>query len=899
MSKMHRLPSHASSSNSTSSPKARSRFFFKRDRGLSSSTNVSQSDVTNGDTNKDEDKIPSSPFHMNLPELELSRSNGFPSPDPYVAATHDAEYLHLKDNTRRIRKAPSGSDPKKVDNAWEVYKKVRDECLQLCQSLLLKSQNFARNDPPSNGNDSAYSSRAGSTEKDTSTPLPLHVNDQWLAAILEYKTSQEHMLENLTNSLLATYKSYEPNLSQRQKEAFLTDKMLRKNMIAKWRDTSVHAMKSEKLLFWEQYKIRSLNLERLTLDLKATKRLFEVAEPSGTDDTTIQEYVIAKNGDTILEFPNKSLLDVHPVLRFRVSSHLLAESSPFFSHMLLTRSSDDVPLDMENQLPPAPIKQNCKDGTEVKVYRMPQIEHNKHDALTILLHAAHMHNAKVPREIEFPVFISIAEICLRYHCTSPLELQVEYQWLPQWYHKAADERPDGLLLISFAFGIRRIFTRVSKTAILNAVNDAEIQSKELWPQVVRDKIKAIRSAKLAQIQECCISAIEEYFRPPSSNISRKASVGSLVMTTVPRCPKGSHLCDATNLGWLMLVLNELQALPSIMNNNSFRNLSPSPQRSLKALVDCLRLMPSAPQVHSGVCDYAPAFRSAIDDIYNSISGLTLRDVTGRNGWALSKHAGPTEDRYDDRDREAVELEAPLKLLKKSKRSRTASNESISLQILSYIDDLDDLSSAAMIDKSFYSAYKRNEASLLRNVMKAERKRTMSHVGPELLRFKSSTSAEFVKPRLLSVSTSTDSTDSKSLKSEQSKAAPPPRNIADTAEDLYDVSPQYSPLTSEAPMSAEEAERILWPKDSLDNSVPNTITKSSEKFRMGNAPQKSKPLERGLSRIENKARMMDDDKHLREEKDKFLGIETFKERRQSADNTAGCSEPRPYDSRDYI
>jgi hypothetical protein len=123
------------------------------------STSISQSDIGNGDTNKEfevglvfpcaekiadavvqpnhsEDKIPSSPFL----DLELTRSNGFPSPDPYVAATHDTEYLHLKENIRRIRKAPSGSDPKKVDHVWEVYKKVRDECLQLCQSLLHKSR---------------------------------------------------------------------------------------------------------------------------------------------------------------------------------------------------------------------------------------------------------------------------------------------------------------------------------------------------------------------------------------------------------------------------------------------------------------------------------------------------------------------------------------------------------------------------------------------------------------------------------------------------------------------------------------------------------------------------------------------------------------------------------------
>jgi hypothetical protein len=82
------------------------------------------------------DKIP---FH--LPDLELTRSlNGFPSPDSFVAATHDTEFLHLRDNIRRLRKAPSGPDPKKVDAVWEIYKKVREESLQICKSLLQKSR---------------------------------------------------------------------------------------------------------------------------------------------------------------------------------------------------------------------------------------------------------------------------------------------------------------------------------------------------------------------------------------------------------------------------------------------------------------------------------------------------------------------------------------------------------------------------------------------------------------------------------------------------------------------------------------------------------------------------------------------------------------------------------------
>ena len=73
--------------------------------------------------------------------LNTARSNGSLSPDPFIFASHDKEYLTLVENTRRIRKA--SHDPKKMDAAWEVYKKLRDECYLLCKSLLHKSREWS------------------------------------------------------------------------------------------------------------------------------------------------------------------------------------------------------------------------------------------------------------------------------------------------------------------------------------------------------------------------------------------------------------------------------------------------------------------------------------------------------------------------------------------------------------------------------------------------------------------------------------------------------------------------------------------------------------------------------------------------------------------------------------
>jgi hypothetical protein len=711
----------------------------------------------------------------------------------------------------------------------------------------------------------------------TETALPFQVNDQWLTAIREYKATQELMLRNLRNALLDKYLEYEPNASERQVEAFLADKARRKNLIAQMRDTSVHRMRSEKHMFWDQYQIRSSDFEKLKLDLQAIERLFNQAEGGEEGpNMTIRECVIAKNGDTILEFANAAS-EIHPILRFRVSSHLLAEHSPLFAQFLSPQSpGNNPPLDMISQLPPPPSRYTCKDGMEVKVYRMPQIELNKQEALTILLHAAHMHKDRVPRQIAFQTFVSIAEVCLRYQCTQPLEMHVEYQWLPQWVDKLQDDKFDGFLVISYAFGLRRIFTRVSKTAILNAADEEEIRSKELWPQAVRDKIIATRAAKLAQIYDCCTGAIEEYFKTPSEATGRRASViGSLQLTTSPRCPRGSHVCDATNLGWLMLVYNELRVLPSIMKNVGFHDLSQPPKRSLKDLVDCLRLMPSAPQVHSGVCDHAPMFRSAINDVYNSVTGLTLRDVSGKNGWALSKHAGPTENHNDHMVRDLVELEAPLEVPKETKRAVAMSNEEISFRILSHLDVIDDLTAAAMIDQSFYRAYKRNEATLLKNIINAERRRTVSQANPDVAPIRRALKAEGANG--LSISIPRPGKEPKSLAADLLKFPQQVAGQPSPNDDLYNASPPFSPVSYQELTQEEhdEAYRIIWGEDA---SVPKAASRKANGLAKQPIERNDKCLFGDVAHTGDKARLMEEEgKHLRDEQERELGQGKYKKK----------------------
>jgi hypothetical protein len=565
-----------------------------------------------------------------------------------------------------------------------------------------------------------------------------------------------------------------------------------------------------------------------------------------SSNRVLKEIIIAPRGDAVLEFANTAM-EWDPVLRFRVSSHMIAETSPIFAAMFSMHGEQGSSHPSlwephkegieEDILPPPPTPFICRDGTRTLLYRMPQLETDKESALTILLHAAHMHNDRVPREVSFEQFVALAEASLRYKCTSPLEIFVEHRWLPQWVHKATDAMPDGLVVISYAFGLRRLFTRVTKTAILNLVDEQELATKE-WPKGIKERIWAVRCAKMAQVYQTCARALEEFLvgpvsvplsttssrsldrratnqsstpvdtplRPPSSytalpqlpSIFSQSPTATILSTATPfpdppRCPRSSHWCDATNLGWLMLLFNSLHILPSFINTSTVTlPQHPSPQRSLSQIVESLRAMASPPPSHahtadhrsssgSSVCDPAPAFRAAVNDVYNSVSGLTLYEIDGsRHGWALSaRHAGEPQAVYRGRDGRVVPETAAAETIvgqegetgeggnvnvdeltaamggmeldgktgsltaamgkmgisnseedreegtrRLSPGDRALGNEAICLRILAGIDTFDDLQKAAAVNESMYAVYKRNEPELERGVIGADRRRTV-------------------------------------------------------------------------------------------------------------------------------------------------------------------------------
>lgn len=766
-----------------------------------------------------------------------------------------------------------------MDSAYEEFTRVRDEAAEAVRALLgtyrssraasrsrrarngsvaetverLESMRIAHGNPTADGDmdllkasfsslglgDSSfaptgpsYEGRARYNGDLDSSSGPVQ-NDPSLAAIRDWRTALVKLLQSHRTSLAATIQAYERDAPLEVTERAMDDPNYRAGTIQKMR-TRKSPLPSNALAaspaYWPLYERRFQHYDTVKETIMQIDRLLMVAAPGNGErgKKVVRDYVIAPRGNAVLEFANSGGYDT-PLIRFRVSSHMLAETSPIFEAVFGGQFSHPRILDrdlreLDGQVPREPPRSvTCADGSGVKLYSMPQLEPNKEEALTILLHAAHMQNDKVPREVSFSQFTAIAEVCLRYQCTSPLELFVEHRWLPAWVHKATEQQPDGILLISYAFGLRRLFTRMSKTAVLNIVDEDELRAKP-WPHAMKEKIWAVRNAKLAQVYTACVSAVQEYFRPPgqasggdgagANNGGQRLGAGAppsddqswttsilrgssylpnpplpsyvplFSLTSTPRCPKGDHWCDATSLGWLFLVLNELQLVWTVVNPSVLpgaQSQQRQPPRSLAQLLDVLRSIPSPPHAaHPGstVCDPAPAFRAAVNDVYNSISGLTLFDVDGkRHGWGLSKHRlnepqtiqnvslgklsldgsslqdgavvpaqGPNEDtrgllQMDTGDwppgsdteadtvggeeQEAEEgHKAGMKWYQPIAAPTFAPDEALCLRIMRHAGTFDDLHALALANRTFYTAFKKNELALMRPLVGAWRRLTL-------------------------------------------------------------------------------------------------------------------------------------------------------------------------------
>ncbi|ROV97170.1 hypothetical protein VPNG_08805 [Cytospora leucostoma] len=946
----------------------------------------------------------------------------------YIEMERKHQELKVYIQALRAARIP-GSDPGSVDAAFEVFARVREaareavralvtsqraghgqsatragrrrhgsvqETVERLEMLRIAHGNNTTNSNPStnNGVDGLMAAFGNMGITDTtvagrprSNSRGFRASAAWLATVRDWKAVVQKLLDSHRTILADFYRAYARDLTPEMVKRILDDANVRAEMIRKMRTQKAPLIINGFTIaaaYWPTCERRFRNFDTLRDAVMEVDKLLLPAETGvEEEDRVVKDYMIVTHGDAILEFANLDDSYDSPVLRFQVSSHVLAETSPIFKAVFQGKFSHPRVLDrdlreLDGQVPRGPPRHvRCPDGNEVKLYSMPQLELNKEDSLTVLLYAAHMQNDKIPREVSFAQFTAIAEACLRYQCTSPLELVVEHRWLPAWLHMAiTEDQSDGLLLISFTFGLRRIFTRMTKTAVLNIVDEEELRRKS-WPEKIKEKVWAVRNAKMAQVYAVCSGAIQEYFRPPTgqgidvheppsgqsgATLPPSALMRALgsrqtlqsdepsppsynplgLLTSTPRCPKGSHWCDATNLGWLLIVLNELQLLWTVISPAALpqeQETSPHARAALSLiqLMDALRSIPSPPQaVHpggSGVCDPAPAFRAAVNDVYNSITGLTLFEVDGkRHGWALSERSA--NDPHNT-------LEVPLRMFGRmtledekvtpvtgvdecmvegpyttveARKSRSddvtldngavddknnnngnriyhpsvtlsfTPGEAICLRIMSSADDFDDLHALALTSRTFYTAFKQNELTLMRHLVRANRRLTLKSLLADsdrlsppktaglgdgdkvLLRVKGDISTQEKSSEALSQSTVEERyTVGKQLHLDDNTAS---GEVSPSSWGPEEVVDRHS-------MTEEEAHRIIWPDEpfspqhgkpqgvATEQVLPEARDDSGEKFLAGDIMI--------VQAAEEKALVVLGDKNLRGELDWRRGI----------------------------
>ena len=389
--------------------------------------------------------------------------------------------------------------------------------------------------------------------------------------------------------------------------------------------------------------------------------------PAANSSDRASKVVIAPHGDTILE------LGSQPCFKFRVSSQVLSQVSPFFDYALKPYRQDPI----DGRSPPPPTMQHELESTEFvhtagtlpTTLRLAMDGYLTVEAVSTLLYAAHMRTDKVPRRVSFQNFVDIAYACHKYRCTAPVEIFVECYWLEQWGDRLGGEGYGDFFFISYVFGLERIFVKSSKAALMRMCeHPTSPQVDSRLPEAVWSRLRHLRTTKLRKVLQLGRRTLDLYLLPgePSSarfrrsaSISDAASLGDLdelQLKRQARCLHGSHECDAANLGWLMFVLSEVGLLPVVLDPTKEEEFFAYQSRSLKSILCKLCAAPSAVGVHGASCDYAPVFREAVCDIYNSIRGLSTWEVNDRPtdhrpGMANYPGAAAAADDDDDDDDE--------------------------------------------------------------------------------------------------------------------------------------------------------------------------------------------------------------------------------------------------------
>ncbi|KAI9684830.1 MAG: hypothetical protein M1829_000205 [Trizodia sp. TS-e1964] len=551
--------------------------------------------------------------------------------------------------------ASAGLGGARLDEQDEGVLLERLEAFTLNQERLQWLNRSSLNDPDSNAPNAVH------TEIETLSSSLVEVCQRWCALITSRQTSIQPIHQKLflkvrqfedaemdfarllLGRMKEHYRMIQTDASDEEIEDSFKDRQARRSLVTLI--TNQRIPRFESAIKALEYRYNSL--KRLEKQLDQLSRLSQEIQ-AVFDNSPINEQFsgaipdicqISAQGDAILDFgvANRSC----PRLRFRVSSQVLANVSPLFA-LVFNPGSIPTPSEFLGELPSVPPTKT-PDQT-ASIFYMPQREENKLGALTTLLYAAHMRIDQVPRSVTFRQFVEITSVCHKYRCITPVAMFVEHLWLPQWNAFFAQKGYEDFLFISYVFGIGRMFEMASKSVILKLRGEGDVLEDRMLPKHVRDRIRAVRAAKLSQIIDHCKEALFQYLpwtslaQKPKDRASGEFTAAMeqsslMELRSKTRCPQGSYHCDASNLGFLLLTFNELGILSGVLDPN-FNYTRPTYNYvravwsfcSLKNLSTRLCAVPSAVEVHGGNCDFAPAFRNSMCDIYNSIKGLNVADV---------------------------------------------------------------------------------------------------------------------------------------------------------------------------------------------------------------------------------------------------------------------------------
>src|SRR3569833_3410663 len=285
-----------------------------------------------------------------------------------VSAHNDSNHRQLREFVQRLRAAPS--NPANVDTTFKEFARIREQCAALVRALL--SPQAAITDPASQPaalerRPSSSSNRQPKKQQRAAESVYAKVGVvPWQIAPRDsVPVARRFSPEAGRGQAAASVAAAPPTTSQGEASRKGTINGAYLGAIRDWKEclevlADMHRTSLERDPWPEigdaldtdkkfrvhvarraRSEMRLRNYEAVKAELADITGLLQAGESGIALGRTIREHAIAPRGDTVLEFANTAT-DWKPVLRFRVSSHMLAETSPIFARMFCGEDYNDA-----------------------------------------------------------------------------------------------------------------------------------------------------------------------------------------------------------------------------------------------------------------------------------------------------------------------------------------------------------------------------------------------------------------------------------------------------------------------------------------------------------------------------------------------------------------------------